>query len=190
MNNPTAVLFIERIGNFECNFQCRAKCQRSTKQAIGKGLAIEELHYEEISAILRADIVRRTNVGVSDEMVFASRSSRCLRSRFAERWAGMILIATSRPSRVLSALTKTLELDPANVSARLAFARLLMQFEYDWAPAEREYQRAIEVSPNSADAHFQYSEYLRKVDRRTEGDKEFDLAQSLNPAHDYFAEPS
>jgi tetratricopeptide (TPR) repeat protein len=89
-----------------------------------------------------------------------------------------------------SALTKALELNPANVSARLAFARLLMQFEYDWAGAETEYQRAIEVSPNSADAHFQYSEYLRKVDRRTEGDKEFDLAQSLNPAHDYFAEPS
>jgi TolB-like protein/DNA-binding winged helix-turn-helix (wHTH) protein len=84
-----------------------------------------------------------------------------------------------------TALTKALELDPTNVPARLALARLLMQFEYDWAGAEREYKKAIELSFNSADAHFQYSEYLENVGRNNEADEQRNLAQSLDPANDY-----
>ncbi len=40
----------------------------------------------------------------SDEMVFASRSSRWRNSAFADMWAGRTLTATSRPSRVSFAL--------------------------------------------------------------------------------------
>ena len=65
-----------------------------------------------------------------------------------------------------------------------------MQFEYDWPGAEREYERAIELNPNSAEAHFQYSEYLENVGRNTEGNKERDLAQALDPSHDYFSDAS
>ena len=86
------------------------------------------------------------------------------------------------------ALTKALELDERNVEAHLALARLLMQFEYDWPGAERQYRRAVELSPNSGEAHFQYSEYLENVGRNAEGDKERELAQALDPAHDYSAD--
>ena len=82
-------------------------------------------------------------------------------------------------------LLKALELGGEDVEGHLALAKLLMRYEYDWAGAEREYKRGIEVNPSSGYAHFSYSEYLANVGRTTEGDKELTLAQSLSPAHDY-----
>lgn len=86
-----------------------------------------------------------------------------------------------------AALHKALEVDEPNVNAHLGFASLLTQYEYDWAGAEREYLRAIQLNPNSADAHYQYSVYLANVGRNVEHDKELNLALALNPAHDYLA---
>lgn len=87
-----------------------------------------------------------------------------------------------------TALTKALTIDPTNVAAHLALGRLLMQYEYDWSGAEREYKRAIEVNPSSSDTHFAYSEFLENIGRPTDGDKERELAQSLSPARDYSAD--
>jgi TolB-like protein/DNA-binding winged helix-turn-helix (wHTH) protein len=88
--------------------------------------------------------------------------------------------------RAKTGLVKALQLDEHNVAAHLALGRFLMQFEYDWAGAEREYRRAIQLTPNSGDAHSQYSDYLENIGRNAEGDQERDLAQALDPAHDYF----
>ena len=85
-------------------------------------------------------------------------------------------------------LTRALELDDTNVAARLALARLLMQYEYDWQGAEQQYRRALELSPNSGDVHSEYSEYLKNVGRISEGEKELELAQALDPTHDYFGD--
>ena len=82
-------------------------------------------------------------------------------------------------------LLKALELGEEDMEGHLALAKLLMRYEYDWAGAEREYKRGIEVNPSSGYAHFSYSEYLANVGRTTEGDKELTTAQSLSPAHDY-----
>jgi TolB-like protein len=87
-----------------------------------------------------------------------------------------------------AALTKALQLDDTDVAAHLALARLLQQYEYDWAGAEREYKKAIELQPNSGDAHAQYSDYLFCLGRNTERDRELNLAQALDPSHDYFAD--
>lgn len=85
-------------------------------------------------------------------------------------------------------LTKALELDDTNVEVHLALARLLMQFEYDWQGAEQQYRTALELAPNSGDVHSEYSDYLENVGRNSEGDKELELAQALNPTHDYLAD--
>lgn len=87
-----------------------------------------------------------------------------------------------------AALTHALQFDETSVEAHLALGRLLMQYEYDWRGAEREYRRALELNPNSGEAHGQYSEYLFNVGRRADGERERDLAQALDPAHDYFAD--
>ena len=83
------------------------------------------------------------------------------------------------------ALVKALELGDEDVEGHLALAHMLMRYEYDWAGAEREYKRGIEVNPSSGYAHFSYSEYLANVGRTAEAAKELSLAQSLSPAHDY-----
>ena len=92
-----------------------------------------------------------------------------------------------------AALTRAVQLEDSNVEVHLALARLLMQYEYNWAGAEREYKRAIQINPNSADAHVGYAEYLDNVEGGLDnvGDtndarRERDLAQALDPAHDYF----
>ena len=96
--------------------------------------------------------------------------------------------------RAKSSLEKALKLDESNIQAHLALARLLMQYEYDWAGAEREYLIAIRLNPKSADAHLQYAEYLDNVGGALDnvGDtndakRERQLAQALDPVHDYFA---
>ena len=81
-------------------------------------------------------------------------------------------------------LLKALELGE-EMEGHLALAKLLMRYEYDWAGAEREYKRGIEVNPSSGYAHFSYSEYLANIGRTIEADKELTNAQSLSPAHDY-----
>lgn len=84
-----------------------------------------------------------------------------------------------------AALTKAVELDEMSVEAHIALARLRMQYDYDWSGAEREYRRAIQLNPNSAEAHSQYTDYLANVGRTAESAKERELAQALDPAHDY-----
>ena len=87
--------------------------------------------------------------------------------------------------RAKASLLKGLELGDEDVEGHLGLAQLLMRYEYDWPGAEREYRRAIDVSPSYGYAHFSYSEYLANVGRSTEAGRELSIAQSLSPAHDY-----
>lgn len=85
-----------------------------------------------------------------------------------------------------AALTAALKIDEGNLSAHLALGRLLLQYEYDWVGAEKEYRRAIAVGPESGQAHYDYSEYLAMIGRTDVADRERDVAQALDPSHDYF----
>jgi TolB-like protein len=89
--------------------------------------------------------------------------------------------------RAKAALAKALELDETNIAAHLAQARLMEQYTYDWPGAEKEIKRAIELDPNSADAHSAYADYLADLGRRADADREVKIAQALDPGHDYFA---
>jgi TolB-like protein len=54
---------------------------------------------------------------------------------------------------------KAVELDPSLVSARVALARVHFQYEWDWAAAEQEFEKALELDPNSALALNMYGGY-------------------------------
>ena len=98
--------------------------------------------------------------------------------------------------KVRAALGKALELDETDVPAHLALAKLLMEYDYNWAGSKKEYERAIEINPRSADAHFAYAEYLDNVEgggldslgNTADGKKELEMAQALDPAHDYYGD--
>jgi TolB-like protein/Flp pilus assembly protein TadD len=80
-----------------------------------------------------------------------------------------------------SAAMKALELDDAVGEAHAALAYVLFYADFDWAGAEREFKRAIELNPNSALSHDRYSECLKTRQRFTESLAEAQKAQDLDP---------
>ena len=57
----------------------------------------------------------------------------------------------------------------------------LKTYAWEWADAEREYQRAIELNPNLALAHRWYAKYLRLMGRHEEAIAEITRARELDP---------
>jgi serine/threonine protein kinase/tetratricopeptide (TPR) repeat protein len=56
-----------------------------------------------------------------------------------------------------------------------------MRFHWDWQAAEREFKRAIEIDPEFAPAHYQYSNLLAFTGRFREAVAESELARNLDP---------
>jgi tetratricopeptide (TPR) repeat protein len=81
-----------------------------------------------------------------------------------------------------AALQKALALDDSLVQAHLDMAMDLMTEDWNWAGAEKEYRRALELNPNSAEAHMLYSNYLEAMSPGS-GRMEGELAQELDPEH-------
>lgn len=80
-----------------------------------------------------------------------------------------------------AAAMKALELDESLGEAHcsLGFSRLL--FDWDFAEAERQFKRAIELSPNYPNSHDGYGFYLKAVGRHTEAIAKCQQAQKLDP---------
>jgi TolB-like protein/DNA-binding winged helix-turn-helix (wHTH) protein/Tfp pilus assembly protein PilF len=84
--------------------------------------------------------------------------------------------------RAQAAAEKALQLD-SNLAEAHASLGLIAPFNnWNWADAERHYQRAIELNPNYATAHHWYAEgYLMPVGRADEAIAEIRKAQELDP---------
>jgi tetratricopeptide (TPR) repeat protein len=65
--------------------------------------------------------------------------------------------------------------------ADTALAGVLLRFDWDWTGAEREIRHALELNPNSADAHWLYGNYLTAVQRYEEATQESAVAHKLDP---------
>ncbi|UCF05842.1 MAG: hypothetical protein JSV33_02045, partial [bacterium] len=79
------------------------------------------------------------------------------------------------------AARKALEIDATlgEANASLAFTNTF--FDWDWAAAEKEFKRAIELNPNYAIAHEWYALYLMAMDRFDESIEEAERALELDP---------
>jgi eukaryotic-like serine/threonine-protein kinase len=80
-----------------------------------------------------------------------------------------------------AAAVKALELDDTLGEAHTSLAYSLMNYDWDWRSAEKEYQRAIQLNPNYATAHQWYAECLSMLGRHTEAITEIKKAQQLDP---------
>ena len=67
------------------------------------------------------------------------------------------------------AALNALRIDDRLAEAHAALGHVKVQYEYDWAGAEREYRRAIELNPNYVNAHHFYALYLSMMGRFDEG---------------------
>ena len=61
---------------------------------------------------------------------------------------------------------KALKIDDSLAEAHAALAWVKWSYEWDWAGAEREFQRAIELDANSGMVHAQYALYLDSMQRQ------------------------
>ncbi len=80
-----------------------------------------------------------------------------------------------------AAVEKSLELDEGLADAHASLAYIRAYYEWDWAAAEREFRRALELRPSFADAHFSYSRFLAAAGRMDEAMAEIRRAQDLDP---------
>lgn len=68
-----------------------------------------------------------------------------------------------------AAVTRALELDPDLAEAHTALGLVRFYFEWDWAGAEAEFRRALELNPGSQAAHEEYGNFLGAMGRLDEG---------------------
>jgi DNA-binding winged helix-turn-helix (wHTH) protein/TolB-like protein len=80
-----------------------------------------------------------------------------------------------------TAATQALEIDEQLAEAHASLADIKRFFDWDWAVAEREYRRAIELNPNYSTAHQWYGEFLSAQGRPEEAIREMQVAQELDP---------
>lgn len=92
--------------------------------------------------------------------------------------ADVVLPAKEVMPRVKSSAAKALEIDDSLSEAHTSLAWAKFVHDWDWAGAEREFQRAIELNPSYPTAHNWYGEYLMVAGRSN------DALSQLNRAHD------
>jgi TolB-like protein/Tfp pilus assembly protein PilF len=80
-----------------------------------------------------------------------------------------------------SAAQRAIALDPNLGEAHGSLGLFYLWFEGDWAAAEHQLKRGIEVDPNSALAHTDYSHYLTAVGRHEQAIREVRRALELDP---------
>ena len=78
---------------------------------------------------------------------------------------------------------KALSLDNTVAEAHATLAHVLMNYDWDWATAEKEFKRSIELKPDYATSHQWYAiHYLTATSRSEEALQEMKKALELEPA--------
>ena len=93
---------------------------------------------------------------------------------------------TARPqaefiAKARLAAVRALEIDDRLAEAHTALALIVQNYDWDWATAEKEFLRAIQLNPNYATAHHWYAEHLMWRGRFDEALRESEQARLLDP---------
>ncbi len=94
---------------------------------------------------------------------------------------GDIAPAEAYPKAKAAAI-KALKLDDTSAEAHAMLALALTTYDWNWADAEREFRRALELNPSHAGIHDSYSHYLMAMGREEESLAEVRRAVELDPA--------
>ena len=86
-----------------------------------------------------------------------------------------------------AAAMKALALDPTLSEPHMSVAQLLFAEDWDFAGAEREFTRAIELSPSNIHARHMYSHYLLAMGRIEESRMETQILTELDPLSSWAA---
>jgi adenylate cyclase len=133
---------------------------------------------------------RQTEKGFAEALEHFNRAKE-IDPTFALAWAGIADVywgaadADVAPAEAMAkaktAAQRALELDDSLAEAHTALAATDYAIEFQWAESEREFQRAIQLKPNYAVAHWQYGWLLVFVGRLDEAHNEMQRAVELDP---------
>ncbi len=84
-------------------------------------------------------------------------------------------------AKAREAARKALTLDEMLAEPHASLGLLAMNYDWDWATAEKEFRRAIELNPNYPTAHHWYAEFLAAVGRFDESLVQINRARELDP---------
>jgi TolB-like protein/Flp pilus assembly protein TadD len=94
--------------------------------------------------------------------------------------AGWLAYTEAFP-RQKSEATKAIELDHSLPQGHAELANAVMNLSWDWANAEKELQRALELNSNLASVHTTYAFYLQRLGRLPEAIAEVKQVLDLDP---------
>ena len=84
------------------------------------------------------------------------------------------------------AALKAVALDHELAEGHSALASFIFSYDWNWAEAEKEYLRALELDPNSSMSHFSYGDFLGFMGRTDEAAVQKDRAAELEPFEPFF----
>ena len=96
-------------------------------------------------------------------------------------WKYGVLSPRDAFAQAEAAATKALALNESLGEAHASLAYALDLYAWDWAAAETEYKRAIQLNPGYPTAHQWYSWHLLMMGRNREGIRELRKAENLDP---------
>lgn len=111
---------------------------------------------------------------------------------YAPAWSGLAMAYTELGEQGMlppdeaypkakEAAARALDLDPELAAAHVTVAHVRMVYDFDWAGAEEEFLRALELSPGAADAHDLYGRLCSALGRFEEAIELLTRAQELDP---------
>ncbi len=95
-------------------------------------------------------------------------------------WYSLLPPRETFPKAKQAAL-RALQFDSTLAEAHASLAHIHLEFDHDWAAAEREYLRAIQIKPNYAVAHHWYGGFLSAMGRHEEALHQAETARTLDP---------
>jgi len=91
------------------------------------------------------------------------------------------LSSTEYSLRAKAAAERAIGFDDSLAEAHTALAYVKFLYDWDWAGAEAEFKRALELNPNYATAHQWYGEFLASMSRPDDALSERKKAKALDP---------
>ncbi len=105
-------------------------------------------------------------------------------------WGGRQQMGVASPSeaapKAKAAALKAVALDDTLAEVHFKLANVKAWSDWDWAGAEREFKRAIELNPNYPDARAYYSHLLNNMRRPDEAMAQIERAMELDPFNELF----
>src|SRR5215471_15676690 len=84
-------------------------------------------------------------------------------------------------AKARAAAAKALQLDDSLAETHTSLGMIELSYDWDWAGAEYEFKRAMELNPGYPLAYIMYGQYLTMIGRQEEGLLSFEKAHRLDP---------